>query len=183
MEKGNKLCLYSDSVEELQPVANWRLNRVTIEKYRQAGIDNISILIRKNDRTNFEEIVLNALLIFSKASLTSDPIEKTIYTITAIESILLKNNTESIQQNLSERLAIVQGGSLEERKRIINNIKTIYKFRSSYIHHGEIKSDLYEVEFFMNESWKFIISIFSYLARFKTKEEFINWIDDRKLSA
>ena len=56
--------------------------------------------------------------------------------IGALEMILLRNDTEPIQQNIGERMAFVVGRNVNERKAIINNFRRIYSVRSKFLHHG-----------------------------------------------
>jgi len=101
--------------------------------------------------------------------------------LSSLESVLLKNENEPIQQNLAERLAVFTAQELTERKTIIKLIKTVYGLRSKYLHHGHSSSELEIVSEFMACVWGFFMQLVNNVERFKTKEEFLIAIDDHKL--
>jgi E3 ubiquitin-protein ligase DOA10 len=85
---------------------------------------------------------------------------------------------------LSDRMAFYLSDDLETRKEtrkeIIKNFKRVYKMRSDYVHHRRSTTDQMEVNFFGNLSWRLIRKMISQVDDFENKEEFIEYIDDRK---
>lgn len=160
----------------------WRLSQKEIIEIRKVGLDKISSLLTTEPLKGFQESVLNAIFLYSKSAFTSDPVEKVVYILSSLESILLKNENESIQQNLSERIAIFTAHGLEERKSIIKIIKSIYGVRSRYLHHGHTSLELKLIADFMLKVWLFYMQLLENIDRFSTQEEFVNAIDDQKLS-
>ena len=143
----------------------------------------ISHLFNVNSLNAFEKVFLNSVMLYSKAAFTSAPVEKLIYILAALESILLKNESEPIQQNLSERLAFFIAEELADRKHIIKTVKSIYAIRSKYLHHGHYThSELGTMSDFMLLVFNFFMKLTANLEKFKTKDEFICEIDDYKLA-
>jgi len=160
----------------------WRLGQRQIIEIRKIALDKISLLLAAESLNGFENAVLNSIFLYSKSAFTADPVEKVVYMLSALESILLKNENEPIQQNLAERIAVFTVQGLEKRKAIIRTIKSAYGVRSRYLHHGHTSSELELVSEFMRCVWGFFIQLVDNIDKFKSKEEFVVAIDDHKLS-
>lgn len=159
----------------------WYISKTNLEDYFKCGLEIISEIVIKKQISEFESTVLNMALLYSKAAFTSDPLEKLVYMLSALESTLLKNESEPIQQNLAERLAVFISQELAERKAIIKNVKTVYGLRSRYLHHGHSSSDLDELSKFFFHVWLFYVELVARSHIFKSKMEFLDAIDDYKL--
>lgn len=170
------------SILDFASARAWRLDQREIVELRKSGLDVISWLLNDNDPNDFKRALLNALIVYSKAAFTSEPIEKIIYVLSSLESMLLKNENEPIQQNLAERIAIFTVGELVKRKQIISNIKAIYGVRSRYLHHGHPKTELDSVREFLMNAWIFYALLLGSAQKFSTRLEFVSVIDDAKLS-
>lgn len=178
----NKLDKIIDQIIDKTSALRWRLDQSMIIEIQKTGLAKISSLMASETLTEFEQSVLNSIFLYSKAAFTSDPVEKVIYILSALESILLKNETEPIQQNLAERIAVFTSEKLDERKSIIKLTKRVYNIRSKYLHHGHNFSELDCISNFMMQVWKFYMYLLYNLKKFLNKNEFINFIDDHKLS-
>jgi hypothetical protein len=151
-----------------------------LERARTVGMETLSSLYTKPDPSEFEKTILNMAFLYSKASYTKQPLEKLIYCLSAIESTLLKSESEPIQQNIGERMAMFSRSGLEDRKEVIRNLRAVYSLRSRYLHHGQSGTELKELETFYMNTWVFFVSLLSSASRFKTKEEFLVFVDDLK---
>jgi hypothetical protein len=171
----------SSSIIDRSPVRYWRLGQNEIIEIRKIGLDKISSLLASESPTNFEKSVLNSVFLYSKSAFTAYPVEKVVYMLSSLESILLKNENEPIQQNLAERVAVFTARKLEDRKFIIKTIKSVYGLRSGYLHHGHTSSELKLITDFMKQVWVFFLQLLANVERFRTREDFVNAIDDKKL--
>jgi len=159
----------------------WHISRLDLDNYAKCGLGIISAIANKKNTTEFESTVLNMSLLYSKCAFTADPLEKLVHVLAALESTLLKNENEPIQQNLAERIAIFTSQKLDERKAIIKNVKTVYGLRSRYLHHGHSVNELHELSQFLFNAWVFYVQLVANSGQFKNKSEFLNAIDDQKL--
>ncbi len=146
------------------------------------GVGHIRKLLGLSGRSNFQQQILDALMIYSRNTLAKDPTDKLVYILVALESILLKSRTEGVQQNIADRLAFCLGGSLDERKEIVKLTKDCYEFRSRFIHHGQSLDDLSRLQEFMRRVWSFFIALPAQHDRFSEKVEFIELIENMKYS-
>lgn len=162
--------------------STWELSTAQITEIRKIGLDDFAVLLREPAKTEFQAKVRDAILLYSKSTLTNDSSDKLVYQLTALESVFLKDRSEPIQLNLAERLAMVTKGTLEERKKVIQNIKRIYEMRSRYLHHGTTSTDWDLVRAFMITAYSGLQVAFENYKKFNRVAEFAQAIDDHKLS-
>lgn len=161
---------------------HWEISKADIHGFRSCGLDTLSSIYLKQNPSDFETAILNMSYLYSKAAFTSEPMAKLVYMLSALESTLLKNENEPIQQNLAERMAIFSAQELEKRKDIVKNVKAVYGLRSKYLHHGHSINELEQLGKFFINVWVFFVSLINNSNRFKTKDDFLAAIDDHKLS-
>ena len=142
---------------------------------------NEALLIK--DKNEFQKKVYEALKIYSKHTLRRNPFDKLLYILIALESVLLRNETEPVQQNLAERIAFAIAKTIEERRKIVKTIKKIYSIRSKFVHHGDqtIK-EREELDNFLNIAWCMFVFLTQNINSFKTKDEFITALENLKFS-
>lgn len=158
------------------------LNKEIVDKFFQIGLGTIDRLLNSDSPSAFSNDVLNALLLYSRAALSRDAADKLIWIFAALESVLLGNTSEIIQQNLAERVAFLIGKSVNDRKQIVKNVRNVYSLRSAFIHHGTSVADFEVLEQFMLNAWHTIIQLISTAEKFKSKDDFISRLEERKLS-
>jgi hypothetical protein len=123
-------------------------------------------------------------MLYSKNSLRVELSDRLIYILVPIESVLLASESEPITQNISERIALLVGNSLEERKAIRRNVKAIYETRSRFIHHGKAVTTekLDEIKAFMFTALRFFLILAQNANHFSEKAAAIQNIDDMKFT-
>jgi hypothetical protein len=166
-----------------KPVLHWHLSDDDIRKYTETfGFDQVSRLLRLKSRTKFQETLLDALLLYSRSTREKDLAGKLVYTLVAMESVLLRNDTEPIQQNVGERMAFIIANTVEERQETIRNLKAAYRLRSRFVHHGHTIEERETVWRFMINAWALFTTLPKASQRFETKEELIDHLEAIKLS-
>lgn len=142
----------------------------------------LKLLINKN-KNDFNKNLYDALIICSKHTLKNNIYDKLLNVFIALESILLRNNTERVQQNLAERIAFLIEKTPTGRKYIAEIIKNIYSERSKYIHHGiQSFKEREEIDKLLNITWRTFNKLSLNINNFKTKEELISSIEYLKFS-
>jgi hypothetical protein len=158
------------------------LNKGQIAYFRELGLDTASSLLRTEERNDLQESLLESLLIYSRAALQDDLAEKLLYIIVALETFLVRDTAEPLQQNLAERVAFAIGRSLTERKDIIKATKDAYGLRSRFMHHGAAVDDVKAMEEFMKYAFAFFITVLERANQFSSRTAFLDALEDRKLS-
>lgn len=182
--RDGKLEDYSSGVLDRTEPA-WPLSNQSITEIRSKGLDTLSGLITKEKRTEYQQELLSALQLYSKSSLAKNVADKLVYILVALESLFLRDSSEAIMDNISERMAFFAGSTVAERKAIITNVKRTYGLRSSYIHHGRDIGidDMATLEGFMLTAWRCLQALIQYAASDSaTKAKFMDTLEERKLS-
>lgn len=159
-----------------------RIDKETIKTYMEAGLKTLSDLLVNRTHTPFQKTVLDALFIFARSATAKDPADKLVYILVALESLFLRNNTEPIQQNLAERMAFLIEGTLDSRRNLIRDVRDAYSIRSSFVHHGATIDDFDTLGRFMWHAWRAITAVIPATSSIRTKEVFLDQLDDKKLA-
>lgn len=163
----------------------WPLSNMMIDEFRSKGLDAISHLLTKERRTEFQQDLLTALQLYAKSSLAKDVADKLVYILIALESLFLRDGSEPIVDNISERMAFFAGSTVAERKEIIRSVKKTYGLRSSYIHHGRRidVDDLGVLEEFMLTAWRCLQALIVYATSdAASKTALLDALEEKKLS-
>jgi hypothetical protein len=169
--------------EQMLPhgIPEWEIDNNLVHTIKTTGLDILNQVFENKQKTDFQKTVITSLELYSKCCIARDLAEKLIYIFSALESVFLKNSNEAIQQNVSERIAFFEGGTVEEKKEIISNFKKVYSLRSSFVHHGYEIELIEELENFMKRVWCIFMKLIKNINKFESKELFIQSIEDRKL--
>jgi hypothetical protein len=136
-----------------------------------------NLLVTK--RNEFQELLLGALLHFSKSMLKADTSERLMYVITALESLFVREG-EPIVQNLRERLAVMQGSALDERLKALETTTKVYDVRSRFLHRAVAVADMSVLTDFFAEAWTAMLFVLNNYNKWRTKVEFLDYIDSFK---
>jgi len=157
----------------------WCIDKQFYRKILNDGLKQIEKLHTAIQRTEFQNKILESLRLYSSGLLLHNLSSRIIYTFTAIESLLLRNQTESIQDSVSRRIAFLISKEKQDRKEIAKNFRKVYSMRSKFVHHAEqITHDEFStLTKFIFNVWRFLL-ITLHSGKFKTKDEFIDSIED-----
>ncbi len=180
LKEGNLNQMFSKTLDR-SPMSEY-LNNQAIDDLYLAGLSIVDKLLGLSKRNQFQEKLLNALILYSRSAISKDIADKLVYILVALESIFLRNSSEPIQQNLGERIAFLIGDSIEKRKRIIKVTRDTYTLRSGFVHHGRSIDDLETMREFMQYAWQAIVSLIHQSNSVSTVDALLDMLDDRKLS-
>jgi hypothetical protein len=154
-----------------------------IELMNMAGISAFIRLFYKEGRNQFEEVVFNSIMIYSRGLLAISASDKLIYIFSALESLLLKNDSENIQQNVADRIAFTIENAPDKRMDVVENYKAAYDLRSKYVHHAQTVADVDTLTTFLQVVWKFYLAlVHRELPKYKDKVAFLKSFDLIKYS-
>jgi hypothetical protein len=165
------------------PVMNFHLSDEEISRYKETlSFDSASELLTLERRTDFQEKLLDALLLYSRSTREKDLAGRLVYMLVAIETILLRDANEYIEQNIGERMAFVIANTPEARRATVRHLKDAYRLRSKFIHHGQTIDEIETVRTFMFDAWSLFIALVKASHEFDTKEQLIDNLDERKFA-
>ncbi|MCX9087745.1 MAG: HEPN domain-containing protein [Candidatus Methanoperedens sp.] len=165
-------------VDKNNPI--WIIDDVQLSLLQNAGLEMLSDILTQEKKTEFQERLLDSLLLYSRSSLMKNPSDKLVYILVALESFLLGN--ESIQNTISDGMAYFISSNKQERISIVENLKKAYGLRSKFIHHGETIEDLETLKEFMLNVWMFFSLVIQNANRFDNRKQFFKAIEDEKYS-
>lgn len=180
-ENDSRFPLIQESVDEKRR-HRWDIGINEVIEINRMGLEAASALVFKENHSEFEDSVVKSMYLFGRAIKSRDFQDKIVYALVAAETLMLQNQTESVQSNIGLRLAFWMEPDSEMRKKIKTTINSAYKYRSSFIHHGKIKEEWALLRLLQNIVWAAIKNAIDNIDRFKTREEFFNFIENRILS-
>lgn len=158
----------------------WRIGSDHLEWMQENGLAEMSELLKEEARNEFQTKLLESLLMYSRAALESGLAEKLLYVIVALETILLRNDTEPIQASISERFAFAIGENSADRKQISRTVKDAYGLRSKFVHHGNKVADVSTMQDFLVLAFLFFTRTVLRHRQFSSKDQFIESLEERK---
>ena len=177
--RGDSLETYSTGV--LDKGTAWALSKTDIALFPNV-LDRLHNLAANQERTDFQQTLYDALLIYSRNSVAITSADKLVYVLVGLESVLLRNSNEPLGKNIGERMAFLVGDSLESRKAVVANVDEIYKVRSSFIHHGGAVEKIELLSSFMLNAWTCFTALLENADRYRTKNDLIAALEERKLT-
>ncbi len=132
--------------------------------------------------TEFQNFLYDALILYSRQALAVEISDKLVFTLSALESMLLRDSSEPIQKNLGERMAFLIGQTAQQRKEIVKNIEEIYKIRSAFVHHGQTPRHVDVVDCFLVNAWTTLSRLLDLVPQYRTKAALVGALEDRKMS-
>jgi hypothetical protein len=133
--------------------------------------------------SDFQRDLLRSVLLYSRAALTREVPEKLVHIFAALESLLLRAESEPVQSAISERIAFVTGTSPANRAAVAKSVKLVYSLRSKFVHHGrnpDRQEDLNAVKELQRTVWTFFFQVVTAQDQYASKEEFLDDIERRK---
>lgn len=159
----------------------WRLSTSQLRTIQSSNLAELAELVQLEGLSEFSQAVRRSILTYSTGLTFLDVSDRLVYTLSALEGLLLKDSSEPIQQNLGERMAFLIGADGKQRRAIVVNVRAIYHARSQYVHHRRVSSiDKKVVEEFIVNSRSVLQGAFARHKLFPTKADFIVEVDKIK---
>ena len=116
---------------------NYALNRLYYNNLFKNGLEAINNIYLKQQKNDFDIKILDSIHWFGSAVKETDDRNKFIKLTICLETLLKKKEErDEITKTISERLALLVGQNLNERKQIFSDMKRLYGIRSAIVHNG-----------------------------------------------
>ena len=165
-----------------QKSQNWHITEQYLARLHEQNFDDFINMISNDNKTELEILCFRSIKYFTKAISSTDYHDRLVQLITSIELLLLKDGNEAIGDNVGRRLAFLNETSVESKLSTIKILKTAYKLRGTYLHHGKKTSVLDTLRELQLIIWSAIHNTVMSTSKFKTKSEFIRYLEHRILS-
>jgi predicted Zn-dependent protease len=120
------------------------------------------------------------LLVYGRAAYQPDSADKLLQVMTAVEMFALRNDSESIQAALADRIAFSIASRADRRQEAARTLRSAYQIRSGRTHHGRPLEEVETIERFLGDAWAFFLNALRSVGRFKTRMEFLDHLDRLK---
>ncbi len=164
----------------ISPAVEWRITKQLHDYMLTASLPELGTLVEDDGLTEFQRSIRSSILTYSKGMTLPDLNDRIVYTLSALEGLLLKNSSEPLQQNLAERVAFLLFKQAEARWDTVRNLRRVYDMRSKYIHHRVSLSDERQLETFVRNANLTLSLALKYSSRFTARADFISAIDHIK---
>lgn len=162
---------------------SWRQSFIELDRDMKAGFLHFSVYFQDKPLTSFQNLLGRSISAFTQGTATHDTGNRLIYTMSALEHLFLRDQSEPIQAGVSERIAFFISKDPDERRKIVANFKKAYALRSKQIHHLSSLVDEEVMSEFFRNAWIAMFSALQNIKRFKTAEGFLDAIDSVKFGA
>ncbi len=161
-------------------IANWSISNQDLRRLIAGGLNKAGCLLDETNLNQFQLKIRSSIITYTKGITLSEINDRLVYTLSALESLFLRNSSEPIQQNLGERMAFLVTKIGKERIDIVKNVRNIYNMRSQYVHHrvSAIEEESLQ-EFILIARTALWISL-QQIDNFETIESFHDAIDELK---
>lgn len=170
--------------ERTERVAPWRtmITEEFLDSIATELMTAATRILTKDSRTELEELAINALRRYAHGVGSPAVQDRLLHAFTAVESLLLANENESIVDRLALRMAFVNGPNVQDRRQFIDDLKAGYNLRSRFIHHGRIPTNVEQVNRALYACWRTVFLILLYADTCETKAEMLRALDDQILA-
>jgi hypothetical protein len=156
----------------------WAIDDLLLQEFNSAALPVFSSLFEKEPKNSLEELVFDALLLYSKAAIVPSLAEKLLYMFAALESVLLRDEKEPVTETIAERLAFLAEKEPDARLAVRRSVKQAYGVRSRFVHHGR-REDADLKSFFLY-AWTALCNMAQSTSTFKTKQELLDSLERYK---
>jgi len=153
-----------------------------VSMMRLSGLDAANTLLMTPKKSEFQKALLDTLILYSRHTLAKNVSDKLLAIFGALDSFLLKDDNESIQQNISERIAFAVGQNSGERSKIVSLVKKAYGLRSQFVHHAQKVDDADLIREFLMVVWRFFLWMLFNHAHFPTRKALFDYLNERKFA-
>lgn len=160
------------------------LNKAQLSYMRERDqLELAASLVSEVELSDFAKRIRSSILSYSKGLTFPNISDRLVYSFSALEALFLKDASETIQQNLAERIAFTISKEPGDRMQIVARVKRIYGARSQYIHHRkDLQVTKEDLDGFFVHSWAALRTALGNVKRFETHMEYIDAIDQVKYS-
>jgi Apea-like HEPN len=155
----------------------WRISEKKWADISAHNLDALVELIEEDGLSDFQKRLRTSILTYSKGVTMREPADRLVYSLSALESLLLRDSSEPIQQNLGERLAFLLHQDPIERQNTVKILREAYGLRSRYVHHQKSIAEENVLEGFFTVAASALFGALGNVRSFVTTLDFINAID------
>jgi hypothetical protein len=159
-------------------VAYWQMSKIRISELKQA-FDAAGALVNVENLDEFERSVRSGMILFGTAATFRQLIDRLIYTISSMESILIKHDLEVRAFSVERRMARLLAANEEQAAEIGAVVRAAYRRRAR---HGSFDWSDIDKEFlgeFVRCAHRVLVIALQNIPNFGSRSDFIEAVEER----
>jgi hypothetical protein len=169
------------------PLCPFELSTDNIQKMDQVGIFKVAEILKHPEKaTGFDKTLLRGIHWFATSRTQFERENEFLNLMTCLETFLTRSGQAFINPSLADQVADgvarLLTTKLENRKALKQRIKDLYGMRSGVSHGGAktiLETNLTDLR---NIAKELIFQMIERKDEFRTHQEFLNWLDERRLA-
>lgn len=169
------------------PLCPFELSTDNLQKLEQVGIFKVADMLKYPEKaTDFDKTLLRGIHWFANSRIQFERENEFLNLMTCLETFLTRSGQAFISPSLAEQVADsvarLLTTKLENRKALKQRVKDLYGMRSGVSHGGAktiLETNLTDLR---NIAKELIFQMIERKDEFRTHQEFLNWIDERRLA-
>jgi hypothetical protein len=161
-------------------LADFNLAQETIDHIKKNRVFTLIDLLKRPSLTQFEQLLFVALRWFGYSQILPDMENRFLSLITVLETFLTQGNSP-ITAQISESVPLMFNVELQQRLRMKKDLQELYALRGKISHHGSravLYSDFSRLH---NIVRGFLGAMTEYSRTFRTKDDLLKWVEQRRL--
>jgi len=111
------------------PIGEWRISDAVLSRFLQSDLNRIGPLIHPEGLSPFALAVRTSMLLYSAGSTLHDPVDRLLYILSALESLLVRHQGEAREFNVEERMSLVLSRTGPPREEVRRRVRMAYRLR------------------------------------------------------
>lgn len=161
-------------------LAQWKLSARDIARLAEKPLSNLAWFFDGRTLDNYGEHIRPAFFAYCRALGRFEPVERLVGVITALERLLLRDQSEPLQHTAGERLAFLVERDPINRQQISKDYKAAYSLRSRAVHHLRAIRDEEAADRLFPHAFLAFHKAIRGLPLFATHKDFLDAIDQVK---
>lgn len=157
----------------------WRIERSELAKWKDVLISRHAAVMFSYDRSEFQELVVNAIRHYSWICLHKSIGEKLLCLFSTLEMLLVRKRENKIGGNIAKRLAMAIGDCEGDRV-VADLVAECYRLRSDFVHGGRKRygeADRDKINRLLYQAHGFVVEVLSKCGDYKDKEHYISTLE------
>jgi hypothetical protein len=155
---------------------NWRISEGGLRNMRP-GLDAVGALVRPEGLNVFARAVRSSLLLFSTGTTFPNPIERLSYTLSSLETLLLRHSAEPAEFNVADRMGLLLTQDRAEREEIARNVREAYRLRIRQDISPLLPREMSSMATFLRRAHHIVGTALNNVGKFETVSEFANAVE------
>lgn len=160
-------------------VVYWQLSKQRLAELKQI-FSVAAQLIRAENLDDFERAIRSGMMMLSTASTLIQPLDRLVYTLSAMERVLLKHEMEAAAYSVEERMSQLLANDTVAADKISHNVRAVYRLRATHSLSQWSEFNSEALQMFVSNAYQVLLIALQNIANFSTCADFIETIERQR---